>query len=200
MIKGKWILALGIIILAAACGDKSTSTGPQADTPENRQAAAQRYLEAMPPQEMLQNIGNNMIRRMPEEARKQFMEALADKAVIEETRRITQEALVKHFTPDELNALAAFFGSPSGKSARSKYGSFVAEIMPQIGVEVKKVFAKLQGPEKEGTPQAEQPTAVQPKPEEPKAQQPKAEQPKAEQPQAEQPKVEQPKAEQPKNK
>src|SRR4030042_1648886 len=98
MLKTKWILALFLIILAAACGDKSASTGPVADTPENRKAAAQRYLEAVPPQELLRNITGSMIQRLPEQHRKQLQEAMDDKELLKNINRISEDGLVKHFT------------------------------------------------------------------------------------------------------
>lgn len=211
MTKGKWLLALFLIILAAACGDKSTSTGPVADTPENRKAAAKRYLEAVPPQELLKNITGNMAQRMPEQFRKQFQEAMDDKELLKNTYRITEEALVKHFTPDEINAMATFFGSAAGKSARVKYSPYMMEVMPRVNEEVKKVFAKMHEQlkpeaEKEGAPKAaeqskpEQPKAEPPKPEQAKPAQPETPQPKAEKPEPKQPQAGPPKPEKPKNK
>ncbi|RJR41434.1 MAG: DUF2059 domain-containing protein [Deltaproteobacteria bacterium] len=162
MLKSKWIPALFLIILAAACGDKPTSTqpaapsaaGPVADTPENRKAAAKKYLEAVPPQELLQNITGNMIQRMPEDARKEFQEALNDKNLLEKTYQISETALVKHFTPDEINAMAAFFGSPAGKSARVKFSGYMREMMPQLNTEMKPIFTKLQEKAKQTQPPA----------------------------------------------
>lgn len=198
MINGKWILALFLIILAAACGDKSTSKGPVADTPENRKAAAKLYLEAVPPQELLRNITGNMLQRMPEQQRKQFQEALDDKELLQNIYRVSEEALVKHFTPDELNAMATFFGSAAGKSARAKFSPYMMEIMPQINAEVKKVFAKIHEPakkeaEKEVAPGTEQPKAEPPKPEPAKPTKPEAPQPKPAAPKAEHPKPDKPK-------
>jgi hypothetical protein len=39
---------------------------------------------------------------------------------------------VKHFTAEELQALANFYGSPVGKSAMKKFGQFMADAMPNI--------------------------------------------------------------------
>lgn len=209
MNKVKWILALFLIILAAACGDKPTSTEPVADTPENRKAAAKRYLEAVPPQELLQNITGNVAQRMPEETRKQFQAALADKNLLEKIYQISENALVKHFTPDEMNAMSAFFGSPAGKSARGKFSPYMAEMMPQISGEVKTILGKVQEQTRKehppvGAPTPAQPKAEPPKPEQakpvkPETPQPKQEKPEVKQPQAEHPKAEHPKPDKPKN-
>ena len=189
MTRGKWVPALFIIILAVGCADqKSTQTTPLPDTPENRKVAAQRYLEAVPPRELLRSMAASLSRRIPEPSRKPLMEALSDKELEQATYRLTLDTLVKHFTPQELNAMAVFYGSPEGKSTRSKFGAYLADLMPQINEEVKKVVTKKQEqikpePEKPGTPQGEQP-----KPEKPKGEPPKLEQPKPEMPKPEPPK------------
>ncbi len=213
MKKIKGILALFLIIMAAACGDKPASppaapasAGPVADTPENRKAAAKKYLEAVPPQELLQNITGNMIQRMPEETRKEFQDALNDKALLEKTYQISETALIKHFTPDEINAMAAFFGSPAGKSARVKFSAYMREIMPQLNTEMKPIFTKLQEKAKQAQPPAgapAMPPSAKPKtepakPEPAKPAKPETPQPKQEKPEAQQPKAEQPNADKPK--
>jgi len=210
MTIGKWALALLMVLLAGACVEqKSGQPGPVADTPENRKAAAQRYMEAMPTQELLKSIAGNMARRLPEPTRKPFLDAMTDQELDKAAQRITLDGLVKHFTAGELNAMAVFYGSPEGKSARGKFGPYMAEVMPLINDEVRKVFVKVQEQLKEeqpkagkpaapAAPKAEQPKAEQPKVEPPKAAPPKAEQPKAEPPKAAPPKPEPPKAEPPK--
>jgi hypothetical protein len=200
-----------ILMLASACGEKSgpTSTAPMADTPENRKIAADSYLKAMPPEEMLQNMTANMIQRMPAETKEQLLKAIKDKDLVANIRRVTETALIKHFTPDEMNAMSNFFGSPAGKSARSKYSAYMGDVMPQVNGEMRKVFAKLQEQspkpgEKEGAPKAaepakpEHPKAAAPKPEAAKPAQPATPQaipakPEVKQPQAEKPQPEKPK-------
>jgi hypothetical protein len=53
------------------------------------------------------------------------------------------DAVVKNFTTDELKALADFYGSPVGKSAMQKFGTYMADIMPAIQAEIIKAQAKL---------------------------------------------------------
>jgi hypothetical protein len=202
-----------MVLLAGACVEqKSGQPGPVADTPENRKAAAQRYMEAMPTQELLKSIAGNMVRRLPEPTRKPFQDAMTDPELDKAAQRITLDGLVKHFNAGELNAMATFYGSPEGKSARGKFGPYMAEVMPLINDEVRKVFVKVQGQMKEEEPKAGTPAtpgapaapaapkAEQPKAEPPKAAPPKAEQPKAAPPKPEPPKAEPPKAEPPKGK
>jgi hypothetical protein len=51
--------------------------------------------------------------------------------------------MVKHFTTEELKALADFYGSPVGKSAMQKFGAYMADLMPIIQAEMMKAQAKL---------------------------------------------------------
>jgi hypothetical protein len=53
------------------------------------------------------------------------------------------DAMVKNFTTDELKALADFYGSPVGKSAMQKFGTYMADIMPVMQAEIIKASAKL---------------------------------------------------------
>ena len=193
MIRRKWLIALCLIILAAACADKA-ATGPVADTPENRKAAAQRYLKAMPPQDMLRNVIINMTSQLTPDARKRFLKAENDKDLMKKAYDISEKALVKHFTPDELNAMTNFYGSAAGKSARPKFSPYMMEIMPQITREVRKEIIRMQVEDKTeqskaGAPKAAPPPAASTKPEPAKPQTP---QPQPQQPQAEKPKRGQP--------
>ena len=199
MNRGKWFLALGLIILMAACTGKSSTTGSVPDSPENRLAAAKRYLAAVPPQEMLQSTGALMAQRLPEPTRKIFLKALADKDLLKKTYRICETALVKYFTPDELNAMTAFFGSKAGKSARTKFSPYMHDIMPQINTEMRTVFHKLQEQatkegKKAGQPQAARPPAAPPKPGDVKPAPPASPKPKVEPPKAAPPQPEKPKS------
>ena len=46
------------------------------DNPENRTAAAKRYMEAMPPKEMLQGLATKVTPNLPEKDRKAFTEVM----------------------------------------------------------------------------------------------------------------------------
>jgi hypothetical protein len=55
---------------------------------------------------------------------------------------ITKSAMIKHFSADELKALADFYSSPVGKSAMSKMGDYMADIMPAMQAEMIKAQKK----------------------------------------------------------
>ena len=137
-----YLMTILLVVLASAC--TSQPAKPLADTPENRTAEAKRYLEAMPPKEMLREVANRVGPKFPENEQPIFKQVMASPAMEKAAYRITLEALVKDFTVGELKAMVDFFGSPEGHAAYQKFGTFMAETIPPIQQEVKKSMAALQ--------------------------------------------------------
>lgn len=102
------------------------------DTPENRYAQAERYLEAVPPAEMMADMADKVAKTLPIEMRADFKEVMTDTAARGEIADATRKALVKVFSADELKALADFYATPVAKSAMRKMGNYMAELMPTI--------------------------------------------------------------------
>ena len=165
-------LIFGLVLLTSACADTG-QVKSLPDNPENRTAAATRFLEAMPPKDMLQGMAARVAPNLPEKDRKTFGEVMASPEIEKMASRICMEALVKSFTVGELNAMTAFYGSPEGKSAAMKFGPYMMGIMPQIQQEIKKAMDEKQ--KQEGSKDQSEPGA--PKAKEPAA--PKAKEPPA---------------------
>ena len=116
-------MVIGLVLLmASACADTG-QVKSLPDNPENRTAAAERYLKAMPPKEMLQRLATRVAPNLPEKDRAAFVEVMNSADLEKAASRITMEGLVKNFTVGELNAMTAFYGSPDGKSAVQKIRS-----------------------------------------------------------------------------
>ena len=81
---------------------------------------------------------------MPEERREEFKKALVKVVKAERLENITLEALVKHFTVKEIDALAAFYGSPEGRSITKKFGAYLADVMPAIQEELAGAIEAIQ--------------------------------------------------------
>jgi hypothetical protein len=148
--------------MASACvDDKQAKSLP--DNPENRTAAAKRYLKAMPPKEMLESLATRVSPNLPEKDRQAFVEVMQSADLEKAADRITLEGLVKDFTVGELDAMTAFYGSPEGKSAAKKFGPYMMAIMPQIQQEVKKAMDEKQKQAgAQGQPGAAAPPAAKP--------------------------------------
>jgi hypothetical protein len=113
-----------------------------ADTPENRRREAERYLQATPPKAMFADLAEKAAMNLPPADREKFKQMMTSSLDIDALTKAMTDAMVKHFTADELKALADFYGSPVGKSAMSKFGTYMAEVMPTIQAEMVKAQAK----------------------------------------------------------
>ena len=112
------------------------------DTPENRRKEAQRYLQVTPPKELFADVADKMAVNVPPEQRQKFKETLTSSLDVDALTKAMTDAMVKHFTTEELKALADFYGSPVGKSAMKKFGSYMADVMPALQAEIMKAQTK----------------------------------------------------------
>ncbi len=160
MIRVKYLLVILLVVLASACSDtRSAKSVP--DTPENRTAAAKRYLEIMKPKDMLDGVAKRVSPTLPQNDLDVFTKVMNSPELEQATRNIMLTALVKDFTVGELNAMVAFYGSPEGQSAYKKFVPYMEEIMPQIKTEVRKIAAEER---KKAEPKAAPPPPAQPAP------------------------------------
>jgi hypothetical protein len=132
--------ALGLFLAISAATDLFAQA--IADTPENRRKEAQRYLQATPPRTIIDNLTEKTAMGLPEEERVAFKEAMNTKLDIDALNKLMVDAMVKTFTAEELKALADFYSSPVAKSAMSKFGAYMAEVMPAIQAEMAKAQTK----------------------------------------------------------
>ena len=137
------------------------------NTPANRGKQADRYLLAMPVKDTMTDMATNMSKNLPDEQKQVFKDLMTnlDMSAVEKAMK---KSLIKHFTADELKALADFYGSPVGKSAMKKFGPYMADVMPAIQTEMMKAHAKVQHKEAEGEPKPDEPAPSEPKAGEPK--------------------------------
>jgi hypothetical protein len=113
------------------------------DTQETRRYEAERYLQATPPKAMLEDMADKMAASVPPDQREQFKQLLTSQLDIAALTKAMIDSMVKHFTTEELKALADFYGSPVGKSAMQKFGAYMSDIMPAIEAEIMKAQSKL---------------------------------------------------------
>lgn len=134
----KQLFVLAVLTLCTS----STFVLGAADTPETRRREAERYLQATPPKAMFEDIADKMAANLPPAEREKFKQTLTSQLDIQALTKAMTDAMIKHFTTDELKALADFYGSPVGKSAMQKFGVYMADLMPTIQAEVMKAQAK----------------------------------------------------------
>src|SRR5947207_12334473 len=134
----KQTFILTILTLFISCGFAFSAP----DTPETRRHEADRYLQATPPKAMFEDMADKMAVNLPAADRDKFKQLLTSQLDIVALTKAMTDAMVKHFTTDELKALADFYGSPVGKSAMQKFGAYMADIMPTMEAEIMKAQAK----------------------------------------------------------
>ena len=132
-----------IVITATLLCLTSLNLWATVDTPETRLREAQRYLEAVPPKTLFDDMADRMAANVAPEQRAQFKTMMTSQLDIPALTKAMTDAMVKHFTTDELKALADSYGSPVGKSAMQKFGAYMADVMPAIQAEITKVQAKV---------------------------------------------------------
>ena len=113
------------------------------DTPETRRREAERYLQVSPPKALFEDMADKIAANLPPDQREQFKRMVTADLDIAALSKAMTDAMVKHFTTDELKALADFYGSPVGKSAMQKFGAYMADLMPVLQAEIIKAQTKL---------------------------------------------------------
>ena len=134
----KQIFVLVVLTLCAS----STVILSATDTPETRRREAERYLQATPPKAMFEDMADKMAANLPAAEREKFKQMLTSQLDIPALTKAMTDAMVKHFTTEELKALADFYGSPVGKSAMQKFGAYMADVMPTMEAEITKAQTK----------------------------------------------------------
>ena len=135
----KQSFTLIILTLFVSCGFALSAP----DTPETRRHEAERYLQATPPKALLEDMADKMAANLPPDQRDQFKKLMNSQLDIAALTKAMLDAMVKDFNTEELKALADFYGSPVGKSAMQKFGTYMADIMPVMQAEIIKASAKL---------------------------------------------------------
>ena len=102
----------------------STLVRAATDTPETRRHEAERYLQATPAKALFEDMADKMAANLPPEQREPFKRMMTTQLDIAALTKAMTDAMVKHFTTEELKALADFYGSPVGKSAMQKFGAW----------------------------------------------------------------------------
>ena len=131
-----------VLVVLTLC-TSSTFVLAAADTPETRRHEAERYLQATPPKALFEDMADKMTMNLPPDQRQQVKRMMTAELDIAALTKAMTDAMVKHFTTEELKALADFYGSPIGKSAMQKFGAYMADAMPALQAEVMKAQSKL---------------------------------------------------------
>ncbi len=117
------------------------------DTPANRAAQADRYFNAVPPQELMDNLAREIVAHAPPDQRKSLRLIFNKHFDRQRMIRVMRDSLVEAFTAGELQALADFYSSPHGKAVMQKLPAYTAKamttLMPDIQRAIEESMAEL---------------------------------------------------------
>jgi len=115
------------------------------DSIQNRMAQADRYMKTTPVEKMMKDMFDQMSVTMFDDPVQsaEFREILTSAIDIRAITNLTRDKLIIHFTADELSALADFYGSRHGKTAMSKFGVYMADLMPQLQVFIEQAVTRI---------------------------------------------------------
>ncbi len=106
------------------------------DSEEDRVAAARRYLEVAQMGKLMDDAQAEMAKSLRPEEREEFLNFMRKTVRVDVLEKAAMASMVKIFTAEEMNALADFYGTPVGRSAMSKFGPYMADVMPVIQDEI----------------------------------------------------------------
>jgi hypothetical protein len=131
---------LGTLALLLAVGVQAAEID---DTPATRMAAAHKYLAATDFVTLMDGSIRAGMRGAPDDKKEELF-ALAKRHIdYERIENICLGAMVKNFTTKELDAMAAFYGSPEGRSAMAKLPAYLGDIMPVLQAEIQRTLAEI---------------------------------------------------------
>jgi hypothetical protein len=133
-------LVLGTLLLLPLL---AASAADVDDTPYTRMAAAQKYLAATDFANLMDAGIRVGLQGAPDDKKEELFAMTKRHLDYERVTNLALAAMVKNFTTKELNALAAFYGSPEGKSALAKYPAYMSDVMPALMAEVQRVTAEI---------------------------------------------------------
>jgi len=135
-------IALVVVLILATTG-LSVRASDRDDSPALREAAAQRYLKAVPVQKMIDDMLIGVMKSVPAEKQTGFDAFIRKTLRPDFIERVSIQAMVKTFTALEINAMTSFYDSPEGRSVQAKMGTYLAEIMPLLQQEMMRALKEM---------------------------------------------------------
>ncbi|MEQ8287713.1 DUF2059 domain-containing protein [Thalassospira sp.] len=121
-----------VLILAFLAMVVLSNTAFAQDMSEARLEAAERYAKVFDLPKMMNQTVAQIALNVPENKRQEFIQFMSDALDIQMLEGLIVTSMTEHFTTNELNALADFYGSPEGISIVEKMPVYMASTMPKI--------------------------------------------------------------------
>jgi hypothetical protein len=143
--SGQLLILLVLSLLTATAGgcrrQQSPDTATGADTPENRRAAAQRYMQLVPLDETLEGMARQLATQHEVNRREALVQLLKQEVRRPVLEEAITAALVRHFSVAEINALADFNARPEARGIQRKMPAYTADLMPGLQQEIVRVLS-----------------------------------------------------------
>lgn len=141
---GKTLYLKSWLGLVAAMAILFSLSARAQDDLARRRAAAERYEATMPIAKMMEEAIQQMASSLPDDQRSTFIAQMEQVADGERLRLIALDKMTEVFSAEELDALAAFYGSPVGQSIVTKFPVYIAEVMPVIQLELARALREIE--------------------------------------------------------
>ena len=132
---GRLPIAVGLFVVSVG----NIQSGAE-DDQNTRLSAAKRYAKVYSLSKVLHDSIDEIANPLPEEIRPKFVYFMERNIDVDKLEIITLNIMVKHFTTEELNALADFYGSLVGKSILVKFMPFMADVQIPLMQEIFRVM------------------------------------------------------------
>lgn len=130
-----------LVTTLVGCQPKTSTTPGNPDTPENRLTAARDYIQRVPAHVFSEAAMRQLASQREVSQREAFQRLLERELRMRVIEEATVRALVRHFTAEEIAALARFNSSPAGRSIQRKLSAYMADVLPPIQTEINRVLA-----------------------------------------------------------
>lgn len=121
-----------VLLLAFLAMAVLSNTAFAQDTSEARLDAAERYAKVFNLPKMMNQTVAQIALNVPENKRQEFIQFMSGALDMQMLEGLIVTSMTEHFTTNELNALADFYGSPEGISIVEKMPVYMASTMPRI--------------------------------------------------------------------
>jgi len=99
---------------------------------QKRLEAAKNYEKITSPREMINNMLSQVAKNPQSNLSLTDIDNIKNSINYDQVEKKVLDAMARNFTVDELNGLAAFYGSPTGQSIISKMPTYMAQVMPYM--------------------------------------------------------------------
>ena len=132
IVKSKKTIGAVLLASAISIGAFSMMNGAMAESQEDRIEAAKAYEKVVSVESMTKDMFDAMRGNPQVGLTDEDIDMILGLYDFDEMRKIMLEAMAKHFTVTEINALTEFYSKPEGVSVMKKFPAYMNDLMPYM--------------------------------------------------------------------